>query len=183
MMPCSSITIIASGIVSRIERKCLSRVLTVVLETFLLVDVDHDAAEPGRSAIGAVDGGADRAHPVTLVRPPPNPELSIEIAPGIDRLLHRRSPCDRDPAVRAGKETGRSRQAHPARRRRAFGWRWTSSTSGSTIRDPRRRRPIPRHRCARSGRADPDLETGGRGRSCFALQAFLIFRYRIRSHV
>jgi hypothetical protein len=88
MMPCSSITIIASGIVSKIERKCLSLVLTVVLETFLVVDVDHDAAEPGGSAIGTIDGRANRTYPVTLIRIPVHPVLNVEIAPGIDRLLH-----------------------------------------------------------------------------------------------
>jgi hypothetical protein len=60
----------------------------LVLEKFLVVDVDHDAAEPGWSAIGTIDGGADRTYPVTLIRIPVNPVLNVEIAAGIDRLLH-----------------------------------------------------------------------------------------------
>jgi hypothetical protein len=87
MMPCSSITIIASGIVSRIERKCLSRVLTGVLKAFLTVDADHDTVEPRSAAIGTIDDGAERTHPVTFIRLV-QPVLNVEIAPGIDRLLH-----------------------------------------------------------------------------------------------
>src|SRR5258705_5758130 len=59
-----------------------------VLEEFLAVDVDHDAAEPGRSAIGIIDGCANRTHPVTLIRLPVHPVLNVEIAAGIDRSLH-----------------------------------------------------------------------------------------------
>ena len=88
MIPCSSITIIASGIVSRIERKCRSLLLTVVLEALLSVDVDHDAAEPGRSAIGTIDGRANGTYPVPRIRIPVHPVLNVEIAAGIDRLLH-----------------------------------------------------------------------------------------------
>src|SRR5207248_8857594 len=59
-----------------------------VLEAFLAVDVEHDAAKAGRSAVGAVDGRAERTHPVTFSRTPVYPILNVEIAPGSDRLLH-----------------------------------------------------------------------------------------------
>jgi hypothetical protein len=58
-----------------------------VLKAFLVVDVDHDAAEPGRGAIGIIDDRADRTHPVPLSRIPMHPVLNVEIAPGIDRFL------------------------------------------------------------------------------------------------
>src|SRR6185295_18648232 len=39
-----------------------------VLEAFLTVDVDHDATEPHRSAMGTTDDGTECAHPVTFIR-------------------------------------------------------------------------------------------------------------------
>jgi hypothetical protein len=59
-----------------------------VLKALLTVDVDHDAAEPGRGTIGTVDGRANRTHPVPLIRMPVHPILNVEIASGCDRLLH-----------------------------------------------------------------------------------------------
>ena len=56
----------------------------LVLEQFLVVDVDDDAAEPGRGAIGVIDDRADRTHPVPLIRIPVYPVLNVEIAAGID---------------------------------------------------------------------------------------------------
>src|SRR5206468_4513610 len=60
-----------------------------VLEALRAVDVEHDAAEAGRRAVGAVDGRAERTHPATFSRTPVHPILNVEIAPGSDRLLHR----------------------------------------------------------------------------------------------
>ena len=53
-----------------------------------MIDVDHDAAEPGRTTIGAGYDGAKRTHPMTCDRMPMHAVLNVEIAPGIDRLLH-----------------------------------------------------------------------------------------------
>ncbi|QHO75735.1 hypothetical protein ACH79_27055 [Bradyrhizobium sp. CCBAU 051011] len=67
-----------------------------------------------------------------------------------------------------------------ARRRRAFEWRWTSSTAGLKDPSPRCRRPIRRRRRGHSHRADPDFETVGRRQSCLAFVLYLA-RYCIQS--
>ena len=72
-----------------------------VLEAFLTVDVDHDATEPHRSAMGTTDDGTECAHPVTFIR---------SGATGTERRNCSRCrstaagplPCDRDPAGPAG---------------------------------------------------------------------------------
>ena len=59
------------------------------LQALLAVDIDHDAAQSRRAAVGTVDGGAECVHPVTLLGVPRHPVLDVEIAPGIDRFLDR----------------------------------------------------------------------------------------------
>ena len=143
-----------------------------VLEALLMVDIDHDAAEPRRDATGSVDDGAECAHPMTLLRPG-QPVLNVEIAAGADRLLQgccRAFAIAVDPA-KPGKV--RSRRAYRARRRKALGWCWTSPASGLKNPDPRCRRLTARPRCAHFRRADPDSGTVGRRQSCFAFESLL----------
>ncbi len=150
------------------------------LETFLSVDVDHHAAEPGGGAIGTVDGGANRTYPVTFIRMPVHPVLNVEIAAGIDRLLHGSRRVIAILCIEQGKKESKSTGASgptPKSLRVAV----DQVTVRVEIRDPSRRRRIARRRCARSGRADLDLERGGRGRSCFAFRLLLLIRYRIKS--
>jgi hypothetical protein len=141
-----------------------------VLKEFLAVDVDHDAAEPGRNAIGAIDGRANRTHPVPLIRLPVHPVLNVEIAAGIDRLLH--GLCRAIAILRI--EQGKKEVV--VDRRIRFDAEELPG-GGGPVQLPGRQLEIPGADARSLGTAACVLVgRAGRGRSCFALQAALAYQ-------